>query len=1580
MSRALPGLILLTQLIRTACAAGTGSPQVEEAVQVSFSTPEGNDLTTLELVFDPPVFEDLDGREIVRLPGEGLVGEAGRPDLPLVNRLVRIHDDAEMGLEILEEEWLSLGTHAVRPVQDRLHTEADLPLPWIQDEDLWAENAFWPGQTAELGEPMLLREIRLLKLAVYPMRWNPVTGELQRLHRLRIELRRTGSSDVNTPLRMVHGNSEFLWERRLQDLGFAKSLLGERLLLPFTVDPPPAEGALREIEWGAPSLPLNYTVFTKASALSNSSVQDFLEWKWRKGHHLTIYTEDDVNWSYSSIRSQITSDYENSETPPHYVLLIGDVSGSYSLPTHSSQYDHYYAACVGGDILGDVVVGRISVSNSTQLSTVMNKIIGYESDPWLENPGWLQRASFITGAYHCGLSMTQMSRSIAFQMVEERDYTHIDTVWCGSSPSYVYNWYEQGISFHTYRGWVNMEGLSENQIQNMDQGPRTPIAVIFTCGTGDFDYGTCFTEAFLRAGTPTTPGGAVAAMGFCTLGTHTPYNNLVTGGYYSGLLDYEIPQVGTCMFRGKLELYLNLPPGDYNISSFARWANLMGDPGMDTWCGVPERLFFEETPETLSPHSAMLELRAVDEAGLPVEGAAVCASQYEILRSIELSDVDGRVYLPLEGMEHGGDLLLTASLAGWAPVLGDVPLTSDEALPILLSLQLDDDGEDGLLSPGEATRLVPVFGNSSESEGLESFDITLEIRDGEGEVLSGVTQLPPIEPGGQGSPVDLLELRADSTLDEDLKFGLRFRFESQDRGLLIPAELQLVSPLILLQDWELASGPLYPDESGELEITLENAGNATAEELTILAGFPEGSGMLPEAQEIVLGDLAAGETALFQLTVEADPMLVPGYHTMLNLDWSDASGARSSQGLPVTLGDQQTGDPTGPDSYGYYAYESTDIEWSLAPGYNWIEIAPGAGGEGTELPIQDNGNEQDHSVLVDLPFPVVLYGRLYSEMAVCSNGFVAFGPTAHLETDFRNHYMPCSMGPEPMLAPMWDDHKVTSDAEICVQHREDLGIYIVEWYKVRTNSNNHINTFQILIYDTAHYPTGTGDNDVVFQYQQFSDGQQNSQDFPYCTIGLKDHDALTGLTFTNYNRRHPTCSNFFSGKAVRLTTTLSGTLPPPEFVLESEGLEFRLSPEDPESGRDTLRFGNTGESILVWTASARPEGDWPPEGRAGDWLRALPAGSEGRSQGGPDSFGYTWIDSEEEFGPEVGWVEIWDQGEITDFTDNDAAAGPLDPGFGVPFYGELYDEYWINPNGFICFTENGEHRGNSGGMPDEDAPDLAVAGWWDDLMHDDLLPLDNYVRWWSNDTDSLVVSWVETPHYNPDNYGGPFTFQVVVEANGRITLNYGDMSEEDDLSDSGTIGMQGTYPQGFSVLHMSQSRSDYSVRILPPFWLRLEADSGVLAPGASGVLPLLATNNPGGWLVPEGEYNAWVRFNTNDPEHGEVDVPILLHIGEVGADPRTPQARPAEFWLGRAFPNPFNPATSISFGLPRAARVEARLFNILGQEASRLLEGDFLPAGEHRLAVDGSALASGIYLLRVEALGEARLAKLMLLK
>jgi hypothetical protein len=78
-------------------------------------------------------------------------------------------------------------------------------------------------------------------------------------------------------------------------------------------------------------------------------------------------------------------------------------------------------------------------------------------------------------------------------------------------------------------------------------------------------------------------------------------------------------------------------------------------------------------------------------------------------------------------------------------------------------------------------------------------------------------------------------------------------------------------------------------------------------------------------------------------------------------------------------------------------------------------------------------------------------------------------------------------------------------------------------------------------------------------------------------------------------------------------------------------------------------------------------------------------------------------------------------------------------------------------------------------------------------------------------------------------------------------------------------------------------------------------------------------------------------------------------------------------------PNPFNVTTEFRFTLNVAARVELVIFDIMGRRVVELAHGEF-DSGSHRLAFDGTNLATGIYFVRFQAGSQLMTQKLLLLK
>src|SRR5690606_10926242 len=79
------------------------------------------------------------------------------------------------------------------------------------------------------------------------------------------------------------------------------------------------------------------------------------------------------------------------------------------------------------------------------------------------------------------------------------------------------------------------------------------------------------------------------------------------------------------------------------------------------------------------------------------------------------------------------------------------------------------------------------------------------------------------------------------------------------------------------------------------------------------------------------------------------------------------------------------------------------------------------------------------------------------------------------------------------------------------------------------------------------------------------------------------------------------------------------------------------------------------------------------------------------------------------------------------------------------------------------------------------------------------------------------------------------------------------------------------------------------------------------------------------------------------------------------------------------YPNPFNPSTTIRFGLPEQAEVRITIYNTDGQEIAALLDAP-MPAGTHEIRWDAAGLTSGTYFCRLQAGNESRVHPILLLK
>lgn len=93
----------------------------------------------------------------------------------------------------------------------------------------------------------------------------------------------------------------------------------------------------------------------------------------------------------------------------------------------------------------------------------------------------------------------------------------------------------------------------------------------------------------------------------------------------------------------------------------------------------------------------------------------------------------------------------------------------------------------------------------------------------------------------------------------------------------------------------------------------------------------------------------------------------------------------------------------------------------------------------------------------------------------------------------------------------------------------------------------------------------------------------------------------------------------------------------------------------------------------------------------------------------------------------------------------------------------------------------------------------------------------------------------------------------------------------------------------------------------------------------------------------------------------------------------TAEAAPASLQLAPVWPNPFRGAATLRYGLPKKSRVTIGVYSVQGQHVATLADGEREP-GWHVARLEADRMANGVYFLRVQAGGEVRSSKLVVMR
>lgn len=191
------------------------------------------------------------------------------------------------------------------------------------------------------------------------------------------------------------------------------------------------------------------------------------------------------------------------------------------------------------------------------------------------------------------------------------------------------------------------------------------------------------------------------------------------------------------------------------------------------------------------------------------------------------------------------------------------------------------------------------------------------------------------------------------------------------------------------------------------------------------------------------------------------------------------------------------------------------------------------------------------------------------------------------------------------------------------------------------------------------------------------------------------------------------------------------------------------------------------------------------------------------ASGGPDTYGYTWKDSNEPGGPVFNWIDITTTGvQVTGLSD-DNVVGPFTMQTNMPYYWYDPKKIWIGSNGYIAFN-NVNVASPFPTIPMAGAPNDYIACMMADL---NFTGAGNPATCWLyDDLTTTIVSWIDLPFWTnlAPTYTGSNSFQVILnKLDSTITVQYltqtGFAYNGDQLtgieSITGDIGLQHTADQ-----------------------------------------------------------------------------------------------------------------------------------------------------------------------------------------
>ncbi len=1137
----------------------------QNRVEVLSSTPSG---VSLNVSVNKLVLQDvyIEGESFVKvsIPGGGFTANVGLPEIPTIPIKIAVPKGAEIEIQFDAKDYEDIHGIDLFPAQEPLPEtpQGDEKINFTKDEEFYSQNTWYPAELVSHTPVYTIRGVDITSVIVAPVQYNPSTKTLRIYKDINISVRFIGGGPIaNQNLISPYFYSVF------------KKLLANSNLIPA----PSQTGTKTQ---GAD------IIYIVPDSLYDS-LRPLVEWRELSGMKTAVVflSEFGPNPTADQIRDYILNAYTSWNPAPSFVSIVGDAE---FVPPHYRFRHPYTNEFIGTDIyyaemdsnsyipFPDLFVGRISVDNSQQLGVYVRKILKYETDPYTD-VNWFNR--ILLAAYNeSGRYFVATSES-AYVYLNAHGYEVIRQYEDGNPPgstSGVLQAINGGVAIVNHRdhgasrngggsteGWAHPR-FTVNELSQLTNTYMTPVFFSPNCESGWFDgetdeYSSRSYETVGEELIRMEDKGAIGYIGATRI-SYSGYNDELDKGFWDALFpdfhpgypdsnsvnpyNTRIPQPGGILAYGKYWMYDRYvltngqgypwtPDSEKTRTEFEEF-NYIGEPATTIRTAMPQELTVQY-PATVPIGQSVVTVTVLSN-GSPVEGAYVVLKQDTSLYVKGITDATGQVSLNVTVLTPDSIQLAVSGYNLLPFVTGIQPISSGPYVAAYKST-VDDDtlgqsngNGDGIINPGETIEISFKFKNwgMDTASALTFFvrgDSSVTVLD---TMPHNIQDLPP----GDSTFYSSIPVYIPENFENGATFQLTVTVASDAGDTWNSSIICIVgTPVFRFHDFTVndegasqPNGRLDPGESAYFKFELQNTGLGIAYSPEAVL-FTEDTFLTIPSETLhfqnILPDSVS--TSLDSILISASPSTLREHSATIFMEVHTVDGYSDTLSFNVVIGQITSEDPVGPDNYGYFMYDITDTYYSERPEFNWIEIR----NNGVRLNLGDDDVEH-----INLPswFNFYYYGRRFTMISVCSNGFIAPGSIS--SHPFSNKPLPYSDGIK-MIAPFWDDLRPASGGGTGFVYYfiDTLNHYVViEYDSVGHFGHSSVREkFEVIVYDAAHYTTPTGDSPILFQYMKVANSSS-------MTIGIENLSENDGLQYVYNGSYHRAAAPISDSFAIKITT------------------------------------------------------------------------------------------------------------------------------------------------------------------------------------------------------------------------------------------------------------------------------------------------------------------------------------------------------------------------------------------------------------------------------------------------------------